>query len=70
MNKTITITKVLADIEIIGVLVHFDAHKTVTYREVYDNGDTVTKNYELTAEEYAAWGTDDNYIKELVLNKY
>jgi hypothetical protein len=70
MNKTITITKVLTDIEIVGALVNFNGVKTVTYREIYNNGDTVVKNYELTAEEYAQWGNDDNYIKTLIETKY
>jgi hypothetical protein len=70
MNKTITITKVLTDIEIVGVVVNFSGVKVVTYREIYENGDTVTKNYELTAEEYAQWGADDNYIKALIETKY
>ncbi len=70
MNKTITITKVLTDIEIIGALVNFNGVKVVTFKEIYENGDTVTKNYELTQEEYDAWGSDDNYIKQLIINKY
>lgn len=70
MNKTITITKTIVDIEIVGVLINYSAPAIVTFKEIYDNGDWVTKQYGLTQEEYDNWGTDDNYLKELIINKY
>ena len=35
------------------------------------NGEQITINYtiELTADEYAEWGNDDNYIVDLILSK-
>ena len=70
MNKTITITKVLTDIEIMHVNVNFLGLKHVQYKEVFQDGSFNVKIHELTQEEYDGWGTDDNYIKQLIANKY
>jgi hypothetical protein len=60
MNKTI---------ELVGAIINFADSAVITYREISENGDSVTKTYLLTTAEYAQWGNDDNYIKTLIENK-
>jgi hypothetical protein len=70
MNKTITISKTLIGIEIYEARVLLNNTANVMYAEVYEGAARENKTYVLTPEEYAQWGTDDNYIQTLIESKY
>jgi hypothetical protein len=61
-------------VEITEIKIYLDyslnSNARIHYALIHSNGipynqGTIT----LTEEEFAAWGTDDNYIEDLVLNK-
>ena len=71
METTIKIKPVnysLDTLEIINVGVQLD--KTA-YVNCMVKGEKITNHHtiELTADEYSSWGTDDNYIIDLILSK-
>lgn len=70
MNKVITITKTLVGLQIYDVRVILNDTADVVYAELYEDGTAENKMYKLTSEEYAQWGSDDNYILTLIESKY
>lgn len=70
MEKIITITKTLTGIQIYDVRVVLNDTAYVVYSELYADGTSQNQMYTLTSEEYALWGTDDNYIQTLIESKY
>ena len=70
MEKVITITKTLVGIRIQDARVLLNKTANILYAELYEDETSENKMYALTPEEYALWGTDDNYIQTLIESKY
>lgn len=67
VNKKVSRFVVELAIDITQVIL--DKTATVHYRLVYNDNSFDSKTYHMTAEEYANWSNDDNYVVGLLLTK-
>lgn len=73
MNSTIIKISPIS-VEITEIKIHLDyslnSNARIHYALMHSNGIPYTQGtITLTPEEFSAWGTDDSYIEDLILNK-
>ena len=72
MKNTIKIQPVSIELNTIKIMVEYDMGSGATfhYSLVADNGIPFESGFiKLTESEFNSWGTDDNYIEDLILSK-
>jgi hypothetical protein len=67
--KKIQIKPITRQITDIRVSLNIDTEGKMVYASIYYDGTMDISNITIQGDEYDAWGSDDNYIYDLILSK-
>jgi hypothetical protein len=69
-SKEIVTTQTVTSIEILEGTIELNSSVKFPVKLLGSNGETINIEFvTIIGEEYVNWGTDDEYIKNLILNK-
>lgn len=69
-NKEIVTTQVVTSVEILEGTIQLNNSVKFPVKLLGSNDETINIEFiEISGDEYLNWGVDDNYIRNLILNK-
>jgi hypothetical protein len=69
-NKEIVTTQVVTSVEILEGTIQLNSSVKFPVKLLGSNDEIISIEFiEISGEEYLNWGVDDNYIRNLILNK-